>query len=276
MSGILRLTILGCGSSGGVPRIGGDWGACDPNEPKNRRTRCSLLVERKRSAEDPWGPKTTTSILVDTSPDMREQLLEAEVKRLDAVFLTHDHADQTSGFDDLRAFWTRDRKLMPVYMDPVTAKVMQTRFGYCFKQPAGSLYPPFVEARVSLMPGGETVVEGPGGPIKALVLGQDHGTTQSLGFRFGRAAYNNDVVELPKQAFAMLEGLDVWIADALQDAPHLTHSHVAKTLGWIERLKPARGILTNLHHTLDYKELDARTPENVSPAYDGMQVEVAD
>jgi phosphoribosyl 1,2-cyclic phosphate phosphodiesterase len=276
MSGVLRFTILGCGSSGGVPRIGGDWGACDPNEPKNRRTRCSLLVERKARAEDPWGPKTTTTVLIDTSPDMREQLLRAEVKRLDAVFLSHDHADQTHGFDDLRAFWTRDRRLMPVYMDPVTARQMQTRFGYCFKQPASSLYPPIAEARVSLMPGSPTVIEGPGGPITALPLDQDHGGMRSLGFRFGRAAYNNDVVELPKQTLAKLDGLEVWIVDALQDAPHLTHAHVAKTLGWIEMLKPGRAILTNLHHSLDYAALDARTPENVTPAYDGMRIEVAE
>lgn len=275
MSGTLRLTILGCGSSGGVPRVDGDWGACDPSEPKNRRSRCSLLVERKREG-DPWGPETTTTVLVDTSPDLREQMLRAGVKRLDAVLLTHDHADQTHGIDDIRAFWMRARRRVPVYMDETTAEVMLRRFDYAFVQPPGSLYPAIADAHVTLTPGRTTVIEGPGGAISALALDQDHGSMRSLGFRFGRAAYSNDVVELPEATFAQLTDLDAWIVDALQDAPHLTHAHVAKTLGWIERLEPKRAVLTNLHHTLDYAALDARTPKHVVPAYDGMQIEVRD
>ncbi len=275
MSGVLRLTILGCGSSGGVPRIGGEWGACDPSEPKNRRSRCSLLVERKR-LDAAWGPQTTTSVLVDTSPDMRDQLLRADVTRLDAVLLTHCHADQTHGLDDLRAFWVRDRRRMPVYMDEATADAMLRRFDYCFEQPAGSPYPPVAEARVSLAPGVVTVVEGPGGLIESLALDQDHGTMPTLGFRFGPAAYSNDVVELPEATLAELRGLDLWIVDALQEAPHITHAHVAKTLSWIERLGPKRAILTNLHHSLDYAALSARLPDHVTPAYDGMRIEVED
>jgi phosphoribosyl 1,2-cyclic phosphate phosphodiesterase len=274
MSGVLRLTILGSGSSGGVPRIGGDWGACDPTNPKNRRSRGSLLVERKR-AGDPWGPHTTTTVLIDTSPDMREQLLQAEVTRLDAVLLTHCHADQTQGFDDLRGFWLRQRRLVPVYMDEPTWAEMSRRFGYCFAS-SGGLYPAIAEAHVTLAPGATTVVEGPGGSVSALALDQDHGSIRSLGFRFGRAAYSNDLVELPEDSFAQLEGLDLWIVDALQEQPHKTHAHLAKTLGWIERLAPRRAVLTNLHQSLDYAALEARTPAHVNAGYDGMSFEVAD
>ena len=273
MSGVLRLTILGCGSSGGVPRVGGDWGACDPSNPKNRRTRGSLLVERK-AAGAPWGPETTTTVLVDTSPDMRAQLLAADVRRLDAVLLTHDHADQTHGVDDLRAFWMRQRARVPVYMDEATAAVMTHRFAYCFRQPEGSPYPAIADARVTLGPGVETVVEGPGGPITALALDQDHGFVRSLGFRFGAAAYSNDVVELPDATMAALADLDLWIVDALQDGPHMSHAHVDKTLGWIERLAPKRAVLTNMHQSLDYEALTARCPPGMQPAWDGMRIEL--
>jgi phosphoribosyl 1,2-cyclic phosphate phosphodiesterase len=274
MSGVLRFTILGCGSSGGVPRVGGDWGLCDPNEPKNRRTRCSLLVERK-AASAPWLPETTTTVLIDTSPDLREQLLAAKVKRLDAVLLTHDHADQTHGVDDLRALWQQSRRRVPIHMSAETAAVMLRRFDYVFTQPAGSLYPAIADALVDLEPGSRTIVEGPGGAIEALALDQDHGTMRTLGFRFGPAAYCNDVVELPEATLAALEGLDLWIVDALQDAPHLTHAHVEKSLGWIARLEPKRAVLTNLHVSLDYDALDARTPAHVRPAFDGLRIEVA-
>jgi phosphoribosyl 1,2-cyclic phosphate phosphodiesterase len=273
MSGVLRFTVLGCGSSGGVPRIGGDWGACDPREPKNRRSRCSLLVERKR-AGDPWSPETTTAVLVDTSPDLREQMLRAEVKRLDAVLLTHDHADQTHGVDDLRAFWLKSRRRVPVHMSEETAAVMLRRFDYVFVQPQASLYPAIADAKVDLAPGSRTVIEGPGGPIEALSFDQDHGVMRTLGFRFGPAAYSNDVVDMPEETFAELQGLELWIVDALQDAPHKTHAHVDKTLGWIARLAPKRAVLTNLHVTLDYADLDARTPKHVSPGYDGLRIEV--
>lgn len=275
MSGVLRFTILGCGSSGGVPRIGGDWGACDPANPKNRRTRSSLLVERKADADAPWGPETTTTVLVDTSPDLRAQMLAAHVTRLDAVLLTHDHADQTHGIDDLRAFWMAERARVPVYMDARTAKIITHRFDYCFETPPGSPYPAIADARVTLAPGGVTRVEGPGGAIEALALDQDHGFVRSLGFRFGPAAYSNDVVDMPKDTFAALAGLDLWIVDALQDAPHKTHAHVAKTLAWIERLQPKRAVLTNMHLPLDYEALDARTPDHVEPGYDGLRIEIA-
>lgn len=276
MSGVLRLTVLGSGSSGGVPRIGGDWGNCDPTNPRNRRLRGSLLVERKKRGSDPWGPHTTTTVLVDTSPDMREQLLRAEVTRLDAVLLTHDHADQTHGFDDLRGFWLKERRRVPVYMDETTAAVMLRRFDYCFVQAPGTVYPAIADARVSLKPGETTVVDGPGGPIRALAIDQDHGVMRSLGFRFGNAAYSNDVVDLPPESFAALEGLDLWIVDALQEPPHATHAHVAKTLGWIERLHPKRAVLTNLHQSLDYADLEARTPAHVNAGYDGLSVEIDD
>ncbi|MGD2134142.1 MAG: MBL fold metallo-hydrolase [Maricaulaceae bacterium] len=273
MSGTLRLTILGCGSSGGVPRLGGDWGACDPANPKNWRTRCSLLVERKPEGAS-WNSEQVTTILVDTSPDMRAQLLAARVTRLDAVFLTHDHADQTHGIDDLRAFWMRQRQLVPVYMDQPTANVIMQRFGYCFAQPGGSPYPPILEARLALRHAEQVTIDGPGGAITVEPLDQDHGYVRSLGFRFGRAAYSNDVVELPDDTKARLKDLDLWIVDALQDAPHRTHAHVDKTLDWIEELAPKQAVLTNMHHSLDHDELAARTPSHVTPAHDGMTIEV--
>ena len=274
MSGVLRFTILGSGSSGGVPRVGGDWGACDPQNPKNRRTRGSLLVERK-AKDAPWGPETTTTVLIDTSPDMREQLLRADVRRLDAVLLTHDHADQTHGIDDLRAFWMiQDRRRVPVHMNEATASVITQRFDYCFVQPEGSPYPPIADACVDLTPGATVSVEGPGGAIDALVLDQDHGYVRSLGFRIGPAAYSNDVVDLPEESFAALSGLELWIVDALQEKPHKTHAHVDKTLGWIARLTPRRAVLTNMHQSLDFAALSARLPEGVEPAYDGMRIEL--
>jgi len=274
MSAVLRITVLGSGSSGGVPRIGGDWGACDPANPKNRRTRCSLLVERKADRDAPWGDDTTTTVLIDTSPDMRAQLLAAGVTRLDAVFMTHDHADQTHGIDDLRAFWMRQRRRVPVYMDTATADVLTQRFRYCFETPPGSPYPAILEPRVTLRPGETTVIDGPGGSLDVLALDQDHGFIRSLGFRFGPAAYSNDVVDMPEVTFDALRGLDLWVVDALQDQPHKTHAHVAKTLEWIERLSPKRAVLTNMHLPLDYDALNARTPEHVEPAYDGLRIEV--
>jgi phosphoribosyl 1,2-cyclic phosphate phosphodiesterase len=262
----LRFTILGCGSSGGVPRPALGWGVCDPNNPKNRRRRTSLLVERRN-------PDGVTRILIDTSPDLREQLLDAEVDWVDAVLFTHEHADHTHGIDDLRGLFINRRKRVPVYLDERTSQVMNERFGYCFAAPAGSEYPPIV--RENRLEAGQPLnVEGQGGPIRVLPILQEHGDIPSLGFRFGSLAYSCDLSGLPADSVAALGGLNVWIVDALRDKPHPSHLSVSETLAWIERLQPRRAILTNLHSDLDYEELRGRLPANVEPAFDGLQIEL--
>ena len=263
----LRATILGCGSSGGVPRIGNIWGACDSEEPKNRRLRCSLLVQRQSD-------QGTTHVLVDTSPDLREQLLNANVNHLDGVLYTHEHADQTHGIDDLRVVAYTMRRLVDVYADAVTSKILHERFGYCFAQPDASPYVPILKMHELLEPGKEIAIKGAGGSIRAVPFLQDHGSMDSLGFRFGGLAYSSDLVGLPEESFAALEDLDIWIVDALRYDPHPTHAHLDLVLEWVERLHPKRTILTNLHIDMDYQTLRRELPDGVEPAYDGMVIEV--
>lgn len=260
----LRFTILGCGSSAGVPRLGSGWGACDPNNPRNRRRRCSLLVERFS------GPHVTR-LLIDTSPDLREQLLDADASHLDGVLYTHPHADHTHGIDDLRAFALHQRRRIDVYLDAATARSLHTRFAYCFETPPGSSYPPILrEHRIE--PGIPVSVAGAGGTIQALPVLQMHGDIHSLGFRIGSLAYSCDLNGLPENSEAALAGLDVWIVDALRYAPHPSHWTLNETLDWIARLKPHRAILTNMHVDLDYDTLRNKLPPGVEPAFDGMQV----
>lgn len=262
----LTFTILGCGSSGGVPRPALGWGVCDPNNPKNRRRRTSLLAERR-------GPNGVTRVLVDTPPDLREQLLDANVDGLDAVFYSHEHADHTHGIDDLRAIAIHRRRRVDVYLDAATAEVVKARFGYCFETPPGSEYPPILtEHRIE--PGRALDIDGAGGVITVLPYRQEHGDIMSIGFRFGALAYSCDVKRLPPETVAMLGDLDVWIVDALRDAPHPSHFSLAEALDWIGRIKPRRAVLTNLHSDLDYDALRARLPANVEPAYDGMRIEI--
>ncbi|NNE41042.1 MAG: MBL fold metallo-hydrolase [Marinicaulis sp.] len=265
----LRTTILGCGSSGGVPRFGGadgkgEWGACDPDEPKNRRSRCSILVSRVSAAAD------KTNVLIDTSPDMREQLLAAQCAALDAVLFTHDHADQCHGIDDLRVFALNMRKRMPVYLDEETSGFIAKRFQYCFEQTPGSMYPAILDRR-EIPPNGEAFsIDGNAGAISIIPFLQYHGGVNSLGFRIGDMAYSSDVVDLPDKSFEILEGVNTWIVDALQYKPHKTHAHLEKTLEWIARVKPELAVLTNLHIHMDYQTLKRELPEGVIPAYDGM------
>ena len=268
MSGTLTATILGCGSSGGVPRIGGPdgkgfWGACDPANPKNRRRRCSLLVQR---ASNTGG----TNLLVDTSPDMRDQLIDARLSTLDAVFITHDHADQLHGLDDLRMIAINMRRRVDVWSDAETFEGIMARFGYCFVQPAGSDYPAILNAHALDEPFRTIEFSGAGGTLPVLAFRMGHGRIHALGYRFGGLAYSSDVHTLDDQAFAALENLDVWIVDALRYTPHPSHSHVARTLEWIARVKPKRAILTNMHVDLDYEKLKSELPPGVEPAYDGM------
>ncbi|HLZ76258.1 MBL fold metallo-hydrolase [Phenylobacterium sp.] len=263
MSG-LEFTILGCGSSGGVPRADGDWGDCDPLEPKNLRSRCSLLV--RRSGE---GAEHETTLIVDTSPDLRLQTANAGAKRLDAILLTHDHADQVHGIDDVRAFFIRQRAKIACHMDGATDASMMRRFGYIFEGEGG--YPAICERRTIPAHGVAWQVDGPSGPIPVVTFDQDHGGVRSVGYRFGGVAYSSDVVNLDETAFAALSGLDVWIVDALRYRPHPTHAHLERTLEWIARLKPRRAILTNLHIDLDYATLKAELPAGVEPAHDGLR-----
>jgi phosphoribosyl 1,2-cyclic phosphate phosphodiesterase len=262
----LEFTILGCGSSGGVPRADGDWGDCDPAEPKNLRSRCSLLVRRPGQ-----GPETSTTLIVDTSPDLRMQTALAGAKRLDAILLTHDHADQVHGIDDVRAFFIRQRARIGCWMDAATEASLMRRFGYIFEGEGG--YPAICDARRIPGHGEPWQVAGPSGVIPVVSFDQDHGGVRSVGYRFGGVAYSSDVVDLDEAAFAALAGLDVWIVDALRYRPHPTHAHLERTLGWIERLKPARAILTNLHIDLDFETLRAELPEGVEPGYDGLVFE---
>lgn len=264
----LKVTILGSGSSGGVPRIGGadgrgDWGACDPTNPRNRRRRCSLLVENGDS-----------SILVDCAPDMREQLLDARVITLDAVFITHDHADQSHGIDDLRMIAQNMRSRVDVHASLETLSVLEERFSYCFKSSSNGAYPAILNARLLSKPYQQLHIGKPHNPIPVMAFDQDHGTVTSQGFRFGPIAYSSDVVNLDEAAFEALSGVECWIVDALRYTPHPTHAHVDKALAWIERVRPKRAVLTNLHIDLDYEVLRNSLPDCVEPAFDGMVIEV--
>jgi len=256
----LRFTILGCGSSGGVPRLGGDWGDCDPAERRNRRRRCSMLVER-------IGTDGTTRVLIDTSPDMREQLLDAGVGQLDGVVYTHSHADHVHGIDDLRQIVFNLRRRLPVWADSPTQDALISRFGYAFVQPEGSPYPPILDLRSI---DGPFEVPGAGGAIRFQPFLVDHGSMDALGFRIAGLAYLPDVVAIPEAAWPHLEGLDAWVLDALRRKPHPTHAHLELSLQWIARMKPAQAVLTNMHLDMDYATLTRELPAGVVPAHDGL------
>jgi phosphoribosyl 1,2-cyclic phosphate phosphodiesterase len=264
----MRFTILGCGSSMGVPRVGLGWGDCDPANPKNARRRSSLLVER--SGADGG----VTRVLVDCSPDLRMQLIDAQVDRIDGVLMTHAHADHLHGIDDLRGLFVRNRRPVDLWMDEATGTEVRARFGYCLMSPPGSDYPPIArEHRLTV--GQEVVIDGPGGPITALPLRQLHGDIETVGFRFGRVAYSADLKAIPDETAAALMGLEVWMVDALRYATHSSHLSVDEALALIERLKPGRAVLINLHCDLDYEALRQRLPAPVEPAYDGLTFEIS-
>jgi phosphoribosyl 1,2-cyclic phosphate phosphodiesterase len=259
----LTATILGCGSSGGVPRLGDNWGDCDPSDPRNRRLRCSLLLQRHAGGG-------TTRVLIDTSPDLRAQLLGAGIGVLDAVVYTHAHADHTNGIDDLRQIVFNTRRRLPVWADAATAAALRQRFDYVFDQPDGSPYPPILD--LNLIEGAVTVT-GEGGPITLTPFTARHGHIDALGFRIGPLAYLPDAAEIPEDSWRHLEGLDCWIVDALRRRPHPTHAHLALTLDWIARARPARAVLTNMHNDLDYAVVAAETPPHVTPAHDGLTLD---
>lgn len=272
----LRFTILGCGSSPGTPRIHGDWGDCDPNNPKNRRLRSALLVEQ-------IGAHGVTRAVIDTGPDFRQQMLNAGVPKLDAAIYTHPHADHTHGIDDLRGFALVQRQRIPVFADDDTYEKLWTSFGYCFETPLGSMYPPILE-RHTIVAGKPIAIAGEGGTLHALPVKQTHGTIHSLGFRFadpsssdftsGGLAYSSDISGLPDLSVALLKNLDIWIVDALQYRDHISHFSLEQSLDWIAKLNPKRAILTHMHIPLDYETVSAQTPDHVEPAYDGMVIEI--
>ncbi|MFO7771110.1 MBL fold metallo-hydrolase [Roseovarius gahaiensis] len=255
-----RFIILGCGSSGGVPRLGGHWGDCDPTNPRNMRRRCSMLVEQD-------GPEGTTRVLIDTSPDMRAQLLDAGIGALDAVVYTHSHADHVHGIDDLRMIVFNMKQRLPVWADGDTQNALYARFGYAFMQPDDSPYPPILDMHTIE---GDVTIDGAGGPITLTPFEVNHGSIEALGFRVGDVAYLPDVAEIPDDVWPLLDGLECWIVDALRRTPHPTHSHLSQTLDWIARVAPRRAVLTNMHIDLDYQTVADETPDHITPAYDGM------
>jgi phosphoribosyl 1,2-cyclic phosphate phosphodiesterase len=256
----MRATVLGCGPSWGVPAIGPDWGSCDPAEPRNRRRRCSLLVESRGS-----------TVLIDMAPDLRQQLLDVGRSRIDAVLLTHAHADHLHGIDDLRMASALTGRQIPLYAVPDTLAEVEQRFGYALRPvpPDRRVYRP------ALLP---QVIDGPftAAGLSVLPFVQSHGYSTTTGFRIGPLAYSTDVVELDDAAFAALAGVELWIVDCLRRQPHPTHSHLAKTLAWIERIGPRRAVLTHMDQSLDYRQLCSELPTGVEPGHDGLAVDLAD
>jgi len=254
----VKIRILGCGGSGGVPLIGDKWGNCDPGEPKNRRRRVSILVE-----------EGATTLLIDTSPDLREQLLDAGTNRLDAVLFTHAHADHLHGIDDLRSVNRLMRAPIPVYANTDTLEKIGQRFGYVFAplESGDSFYKPTLVPHV--IDGAFEIAW-----IRIVPFEQDHGFSTTLGFRICGMAYSTDVVDLDETAFAVLKGVKLWIVDCLRYEPHPTHSHLAKTLSWVARVKPRRAVLTHMDIPLDYATLRRNLPAGVEPGYDGLMIEL--
>ncbi|MCL6710259.1 MBL fold metallo-hydrolase [Pseudomonas sp. R2.Fl] len=263
-----RFTILGCSSSPGVPRINGDWGACDPDNPRNRRTRASFLIEQIGAD----GGKTT--VVVDTGPDFRAQMLAAGVEHIDAVIYTHAHADHLHGIDDLRGYFVMTNRRIPIYAEAGAMARIRQGFGYCLETPSGSSYPPIVEPIVIEDLSQPIVIDGAGGAISIQPLLQEHGDIVSLGLRIGDVAYCCDISDFPEATAGRLGGLDTLVIDALQYRTHPSHLSLEQALGWIERLAPKRAILTHMHTPLDYDTVMAETPPHVEPAYDQLSFEV--
>ena len=266
MSARLRFQILGCGSSGGVPRIGGHWGDCDPANPKNRRRRCSMLVERETD-------QGVTRVLIDTSPDMRDQLIDAGVGALDGVIYTHSHADHVHGVDDLRMVVFNMRERVNVWADQTTCDALLDRFGYVFIQPEGSSYPPILNLNLL---NGPVRITGLGGEITFTPFEVKHGRIDALGFRIKDLVYLPDVSAMNKAAWDVVSGANCWVLDALRRDPHPTHSHLQQSLEWIEKSGVPNAVLTNMHIDLDYETVLAETPDHITPAYDGMIIEYTD
>ena len=266
MSDRLRLIITGCGSSPGTPRIMGDWGNCDPSNPKNHRLRAGAVVERISAGG-------VTRVAIDTGPDFRQQMRNAGAEHLDGVVYTHAHADHIHGIDDLRGYFLAQRRRVDVFADGPTLGRMREAFGYCFETPPGSSYPPIVTPHV-IAHDVPFAIDGPGGSITFEPLPQIHGDIISLGFRIGSIAYCPDVSDFPSDTAERLRGLELLVIDALQYRTHPSHLSLSQALEWIERLKPSRAVLTHMHIPLDYAKVMEETPAHVEPAYDGMALEL--
>jgi len=267
MNDFLEITILGCGASGGVPKSDGDWGRCDPLEPRNRRSRCSIAVRRKSTEHT----DNATTLAVDLSPEFRQQAVAADLRRIDAVLFSHDHADQTHGIDDIRAFAYRTKRRISCWADLATLESLTARFSYVFK--GVNDYPAIADLNPCPPYGEGFDIHGPSGSIPVMGFEMDHGYVRATGFRFGDVAYASDVVGLPDASKALLADLDVFIVDALRYAPHPSHAHLDLALEWISELKPRRAVLTNLHTDMDYQTLVRTLPRGVEPAYDGMTIQ---
>ena len=256
----MKVHILGCGGSGGVPLVGGVWGRCDPGDPRNRRRRPSILVEHEGR-----------HLLVDTSPDLRDQLLETGTRDLDAVLFTHSHADHCHGIDDVRPLVYARGEPIPAYTDAHTLSALRQRFAYAFDagETTGALYSPLMVGHP--MPIGEPMtIAG----LTCVAFEQGHGPTTTLGFRIGPLGYSPDAHTIDETGFAALDGIDVWIVDCLSERPHPSHAHLERTLAWIDRVRPRRAIFTHMNHTMDYATIAARCPAGVEPGVDGMSVDV--
>lgn len=257
----MRVTVLGCGGSNGVPTIGNRWGACDPANPRNRRLRPSVLVEDQGVA-----------MLIDTTPDLREQLLTNQISRVDAVLYTHAHADHCHGIDEMRELNRLMGRPIAVHARADAMADLNQRFGYCF-QPITNTEHPFYKPQ--LLP---REITGPFtvGPVTVIPFEQDHGWVPTLGFRIGGFAYSTDVLRLDEPAFAVLAGIDTWIVDCVREEPHPVHSHLAQTLDWIARVRPRQAWLTHMSNAMDYDTIRAKLPPGVAPAYDGLVVTVGE
>lgn len=262
----MKVRVLGCGGSGGVPlatgKPGGDWRECNPDNPKNRRRRCSIHVETGQGV----------GILIDTSPDLRSQILSEGIERIDMVLFTHDHADHTHGLDDLRTFAYGREEPIPAYMSRDTHATLSRKFSYAFESTHTNsrLYPAMLSDRI--IDYGAFQAEG----LELTAFRQSHGNIETTGFRIGRMAYSTDVVDFPNNSMEYLKNLDLWIVDSLRMEPHPTHAHLEKTLGWIKELKPQQAVLTHMNHTMDYDRVKALCPAGVQPGYDGLTLECAD
>jgi len=252
-----RVTILGSGNSTGVPMANGDWGLCDPDEPRNRRRRASILFE-----------KDGTTVLIDAGPDLREQMLSAGVKKLDAVIFTHAHADHTQGVDDLRAFVKYGGTPLPVYGYPELVEEIRGRFSYMFGGARAGYYDkPFLEIR-------ETPQRLTVGALDFQFFEQDHTVCRTLGIRIGSFAYSTDVKALPGEAFDTLTGIETWVVAAVRREPHIAHAHLDVVMEWIARVKPQQAYLTHLNFAMDYRTLHNWLPDGIEPAYDGKVIEI--
>lgn len=257
----MRITILGCGSSTGVPMIGGNWGNCDPANPKNRRRRASILVQQGE-----------TTLLVDTPPDLHDQLVDANVQDVTAILYTHAHADHVHGIDEVRGLNLLTGRWIDCHADAATLEAIEKRFGYVFRSiEKDYFYKPCLTPHV---------IDGPFqiGGIRVTPFEQDHGYSVSTGFRFdmpdkSSAAYSTDVAFLSDAALDLLEGVDVWIVDCLRFEPHPTHAHFERTMDWVAQVKPGRAILHHMNHHADYEALRAACPPGVEPGYDGLVIE---